>query len=173
MVSMEKKTLISHIWTDFHPHLFFNPHEYLLHTENWNSKTFVSKLFANGQFNIPEVYPYSIKKAETLYKQSFLQKLRSKIFEETYRENYNNWCIAHKEFRNTKIVHAHFGQTGIYLLPLLKKTNLPMVVSFYGVDGSWLLKEEKWVKGYQEMFQYTQAAVVLCEDVKKRLMNIG
>ena len=58
-------------------------------------------------------------------------------------------------------------------MPVVKKMKIPMVITIYGVDGSQMLKEPNWIKGYQEMFKYTSYIIVLCEEVKNRLVNIG
>lgn len=169
---MNEPIKVSHVWADFHPGLFAYPHEYLL-SKGWDSKTFASALIQKNSAPPEEFYAYSTKELEHVNEPGLARKVMNKFMEPFFWKLYNKWIGNHEAFKGTKIIHAHFGQIGVRILPLLERTNLPLVVSFYGVDGSRLLREPKWVDGYKKMFQYTGAAVVLCEEVKTRLMNIG
>lgn len=170
---MTQSIKVAHVWGEFHPGLFANPHDYLLSKPGWDSVTFASKLVQKNNSVPKQLYAYSTKTLEETNQQSFFQKATNKLRGSFYWSAYNNWILQQPSFKETQIIHAHFGQMGVRLLPLLKKTRLPLVVSFYGVDGSQLLLEKKWTDGYKKMFRCTKAAIVLCEEVKIRLQNIG
>ncbi len=70
---------------------------------------------------------------------------------------YFNQRIKHIKYiknNNCKLIHAHFGPSGIEVLPIAKKLNLPLIVSFHGYDASTLLKFEKYRVNLKTLFNY-------------------
>jgi colanic acid/amylovoran biosynthesis glycosyltransferase len=61
------------------------------------------------------------------------------------------------------IVHAHFGNNALRILPLVKELNLKLVVSFHGFDASKLLKDKNYTKHLPALFN-TCKKVILCAD---------
>lgn len=58
------------------------------------------------------------------------------------------------------IIHAQFGGNGIRILPVAKKLNLPLIVSFHGFDASKKLSSRSYRDGLKEVFDYASAIVV-------------
>jgi colanic acid/amylovoran biosynthesis glycosyltransferase len=170
---MDYKITVANIWTIYRPDNFYSPHEYLLQKDGWESKTFMKQFVANDECNIEDLYYISRTDHVNQIKVAIFERFANKVFEKKRRIAFNDWCLKHSAFRNVQIVHAHFGNTAFEILPLIKQTKLPLVITFYGVDGSKLLLEERWVKRYVEMFKYTSRTIVLCEEVKERLMQLG
>ncbi len=165
---------VAHIWGDFHPSLFANPHNYLLHKEGWDSCTFSSKLVCkDSNITFEKLYAYKNSTLKEVNNGSIINRIKLKIQSKFIWSKYNKWIEKNEAFKGASVIHAHFGQMGVHVLELVKKTKLPLIVSFYGVDGSMLLQEPKWVAAYKEMFAYTNYAIVLCQEVKDRLMKIG
>ena len=80
-----------------------------------------------------------------------------------------NSSISNKE--SFSLIHAHFGQNGVGALSLKKKLNIPLVTSFYGYDSgrlSYLFKPF-----YKELIINGDMFLVLSEDMKKDLLNLG
>ena len=74
----------------------------------------------------------------------------------------------------TKILHSHVGSTGWYNMPLVSKTKVKHIVTFYGFDLSRLPKVEPvWKQRYQELF--AEADLFLCEGPHMRecLIELG
>ncbi len=71
------------------------------------------------------------------------------------------------------IIHAHFGMAGAAVMGFVESLKVPLVVTFYGVDISYCLKFKYWVKRYQELFKRADILVVLCDEAKKQLVDIG
>ena len=49
----------------------------------------------------------------------------------------NDWISYYfsiKKLSNVVVIHAHMGQQGYYAIPLSRKLNIPLVVTFYGAD---------------------------------------
>jgi colanic acid/amylovoran biosynthesis glycosyltransferase len=61
-----------------------------------------------------------------------------------------------------QLVHSHFGQCGWAASNLVRKYNLKHIVSFYGLDLSYLPRaDRRWVTRYQRMSDLVD--LVLCE----------
>ncbi len=56
---------------------------------------------------------------------------------------------------NVQVIHAHFGPSGIEILPVARKLKIPLVVSFHGYDASFLLESETYKFGLRELFKYS------------------
>ncbi|GAH35667.1 unnamed protein product, partial [marine sediment metagenome] len=70
-------------------------------------------------------------------------------------------------------MHAHFGTEGYKLVDLRKKIDIPLVVSFYGVDASYCLQHPCWLARFRPMFKFADRLIVLCEEVKERFTRLG
>ena len=55
--------------------------------------------------------------------------------------------------KNFNLIHAHFGPSGIEILPLAKKLKLPLLVSFHGYDASSLLKSNIYIENLKKLLQ--------------------
>lgn len=76
--------------------------------------------------------------------------------------------------KNAQLLHAHFGFTGYGVLPLVKRTRLPLVTSFYGVDASKLPKKYPiWRKYYGDLFQYGTRFLVEGNHMGRQLIYLG
>lgn len=89
--------------------------------------------------------------AKTEDRHPFWQRLltRSQRFFPTY----SPWLWRQLRQHPPDILHAHFGPTGCLYLPLAKKLNRPLVVTFYGFDYQKLLHQRPvFRKKYRELF---------------------
>ncbi|MCS4116164.1 glycosyltransferase [Salinibacter ruber] len=71
------------------------------------------------------------------------------------------------------VVHAHFGQEGVFIAPVAKRLGRPLVVTFYGFDISSLPEEDGWAEAYREMWPLTDAVTVLSEEMKEAALELG
>lgn len=71
------------------------------------------------------------------------------------------------------IIHAHFGYDGFRMYRVAKKTNTPLVVSFYGSDVSRLPTEFGWKRRYRKLAQYGQKFVAASDFMKSQLIELG
>lgn len=72
-----------------------------------------------------------------------------------------------------RLLHAHFGPTGVQALPLARDLGLPLVTTFYGYDASALIRRPEWQKRYCTLSAGSAAIIVLCDEVKTRFERIG
>ncbi|MBE9209865.1 glycosyltransferase [Nostoc sp. LEGE 06077] len=82
---------------------------------------------------------------------------------------------------NPVLLHAHFGVCGALALPLIKALNLPMVVTFHGLDAT--MKDEYarresissrvYLKRREELKQDTELFITVSEFLKSELVHQG
>lgn len=71
------------------------------------------------------------------------------------------------------LIHAHFGHEGYYLLPVKKRTGMPLITTFYGFDMSILPRQEEWRRNYRELFEHGDIFLVEGSHMKRELVRIG
>ena len=71
------------------------------------------------------------------------------------------------------LLHAHFGMMAWKLLDVQRRTGLPMVVTFYGVDVSHCLVDPYWRPRIEQVVAAADRCIVLCEEAAERLVAIG
>ncbi len=71
------------------------------------------------------------------------------------------------------LIHAHFGQEGYRCLMARRKTGLPMVTTFYGLDVSALPMDPLWDGRFKRLF--AEGTLFLAEGphLAERLVGIG
>ncbi len=72
-----------------------------------------------------------------------------------------------------RVLHAHFGYTGHQLLPVRRRSGLPLVTSFYGEDASSLPDDPLWQRRYAQLFEEGDRFLVEGPAMRKRLIEIG
>jgi colanic acid/amylovoran biosynthesis glycosyltransferase len=99
-------------------------------------------------------------------------KILSKNYVIPSSRHLNYWETKLKE-NNCKLIHAHFGPAGLYVLPLAKKTRLPLVVTFHGFDISKLLNEKKYVKQLRMLFKDAAKIITVSEHFRRKVIELG
>ncbi len=74
---------------------------------------------------------------------------------------------------DASLMHAHSGMSGYKLSRQRKESGIPLVVTFYGNDVSYCLKERRWLKRYTELFKSGDIFIVLCNEARERLIRHG
>lgn len=72
------------------------------------------------------------------------------------------------------LLHAHFGPTGCLYLPLAKKLNRPLIVTFYGFDYSKLPNVRPvFREKYKQLFEEATAVIAASEVGCEKLESMG
>ncbi len=89
--------------------------------------------------------------------------------------DYISICFFEKVIKENdiKLIHAHFGTFAYKLIKLKKNVNIPLIVTFYGVDASHYIRIPSWRKKYKKMFTVGDKFIALCDEVKERFINCG
>jgi len=89
--------------------------------------------------------------AKTETQHPFWQRLLTRS--QRFFPSYSPWLWRQLRHHPPDILHAHFGPVGCLYLPLAKKLNRPLVVTFYGFDYQKLLHQRPvFREKYRELF---------------------
>lgn len=122
------------------------------------------------------LYPTPSNKIENYKSTDVIRPLYIKI-PKNYLLSINFYLLTHLIAKtlpkniNPKIIHAHFGQNGIASIKLKQKCKIPLVTSFYGYDAGRLGK--KFKPYYKKLIKYGDLFLVLSEDMKSDLLDLG
>jgi glycosyltransferase involved in cell wall biosynthesis len=70
------------------------------------------------------------------------------------------------------LIHAHFGNFGLDLLPLAKSLGIPMLVTFHGTDASNMLRTASYLRDLPELVEYADV-ITVSDDMATRLAVVG
>jgi colanic acid/amylovoran biosynthesis glycosyltransferase len=70
---------------------------------------------------------------------------------------------------NIEIIHAHYGLFGVRILPVAKKYQLPLIVSFHGYDASKSLRNVEYVNQLKSLFDYASCIVIVSNHMRHTL----
>ncbi|NGQ97310.1 colanic acid biosynthesis glycosyltransferase WcaL [Brevibacillus sp. SYP-B805] len=76
--------------------------------------------------------------------------------------------------QNISCLHARFGTAGVELLPVARKTRLPLIVSFHGFDATKQVNRSKRYRAQlRTLFRRSRAVTVVSRHMKRRLIRLG
>jgi len=75
--------------------------------------------------------------------------------------------------KKVDLIHAHFGNNGVYAVQLKKRTGIPLAVHLYGQDASRYLKIPKWLKAYSTLFNFADLIFVVSKDMLQDIQIAG
>jgi len=123
-----------------------------------NQKIFpYSPIYINDDFKITIIRQRVIRK---LYGNDYLLGSNPKL-SHAHKQYFINLFIKNK----INLIHAHFGPSALEILPVAKKIEIPLLVSFHGYDGSNLLRKSKYVKNLKKLLGY--ATVIFPSEFMK------
>jgi colanic acid/amylovoran biosynthesis glycosyltransferase len=71
-----------------------------------------------------------------------------------------------------RLIHAHFGLSGLEILPFAMKHGLPLLVTFHGYDASARLRKKGYCAQLRDLFRYAEC-IAVSRDMAQRLKSIG
>ncbi len=82
---------------------------------------------------------------------------------------------TYREIRKHRVsvLHSHFGFTGFDVLPVKRRSGLPMVTTFYGYDVSVLPRHEEWRHNFSRLFRDGEVFTAEGPVMKSRLVELG
>jgi colanic acid/amylovoran biosynthesis glycosyltransferase len=75
--------------------------------------------------------------------------------------------------RDPAMMHIYFGNTGVHLLPLIRKWDRPCLVSFHGMDVQNRPKEKGYEQRLRELLQLVPLVLVRSQSIGDRLQQLG
>jgi len=140
------------------------------------SETFIDRLVRNHQDFVPSVLCYNAKsftEGLPIYKspqKGVARLINLSAFHLNLPLPYYTTTIQQLQ---PHVIHAHFGYDAYKLIGPARKSNVPLVVSFYGSDVSRLPKEFGWKKRYRKLAEEGSHFIAATEFMKEQLENLG
>lgn len=164
---------IVHIWKEFFPGQFIEPHRYLLEQPEWRSRVIAAEGINTETSDMPGLSCFTTWSLERWRTPTQWGRAVARLTQPLFWNRYNRFCSEHlKQFR-PDIIHAHFGTTAVRVLPALEARLEPLIVTFYGVDASAALQDPRWAEGFRRLFRRSTRVIGLCESVRQRLIEAG
>lgn len=148
---------------------------YLFHTGSWvysqikGLSSFEHYVFTQRSENL-EQFPL-----ENIYAANDLVPVK-KFINKIYRrvtDRYGLFYSGYLNKINPTLLHAHMGYEAARWLDFVKKTNIPLITTFYGQDVSQLGRIEKWQRRYLELFEHGTKFLAEGSYLKKQLVDLG
>ncbi len=98
--------------------------------------------------------------------QQFLNGVSKYFRSDSYFE-----CVMKRE--RVQLIHAHFGDAGLKMLPIKKRLNLLLVTSFYGYDATRLAQDPEYRRAYQQLFEEGDVFLAEGNCMKEKLIRLG
>ncbi|MCD6398575.1 MAG: glycosyltransferase [Candidatus Aenigmarchaeota archaeon] len=158
----------------------FRPTETFIYNYLTSFRQTLPICFAHKRIN-DDRFPYTNPVIE-IYKWNKLSKyfqITRHFFLKSFTDRYPrlkfDTSLTLKKIReyDVKVLHAHFGYSGPEVLPIKRKTNLPLVTTFYGQDVSEMAEMERWKKAYAQLFREGDLFLVEGPHMRNRLLEIG
>lgn len=74
--------------------------------------------------------------------------------------------------QQVRLIHAHFGPSGVEIFPIAREFGIPLLVTFHGYDISSLLRNKGYVSDLGRMFQYAHT-ISVCQAFEPALLRMG
>ena len=74
---------------------------------------------------------------------------------------------------NARLLHIFFGHIAVHLLPLIRESTPPTVVSFHGADVLVDMHKPAYRRATQEMFDAVKLVLVRSESLRRGVIDLG
>ena len=101
-----------------------------------------------------------------------LNKLNKNVLKR--KNNYfgNHGISEYLKKNKIDIVLANYGISGVKLMPICEKLNLPLIVHFHGFDASHKPTLRKYQSDYLALFNYAKAIIAVSHDMAEALIRM-
>lgn len=167
-----QRLIVAHAWDTYVGTVRRDLHSELRQRSDVVSRQYVRRLEATGSPLPPDTVALGVVPARAASR-SFVARLRGRLAREVSTLRY--LALLDRSLRRDRpdVLHAHFGTMGWRVSRLAERHRLPLVISFYGVDVSQIVRERQWRRRYAVMFRRAAHLVVLCDEARDRLVTLG
>lgn len=148
--------------------------------KNAYSETFIqfhrTRLNANVFYLYNEPLPRNSEDNKLSINYNLFNRLRRKIYKLFFNSHLSfhekaigNYFVRH----DIKVVLAEYGMTGVAMLKICSKLNIPLIVHFHGLDAymKTILKENE--ASYKKLFKQAAYIVAVSNDMVQQLKRLG
>jgi glycosyltransferase involved in cell wall biosynthesis len=121
-------------------------------------------------------FPLSNRKIQVRRRKNVADRIVTAIRKRIFNVHYRFSVSSEQEVKHLlkteryDVIHAHFGFNALLMYPLAKALNIPLVITFHGLDASpeWL-KKKQYREKLQAMLDYASAIIVVSPHMKDTL----
>jgi colanic acid/amylovoran biosynthesis glycosyltransferase len=95
------------------------------------------------------------------------------LFPKIYHEIYTNFLASFLKNQQIDTLLANYGPMGVALLDACERVNVKLFVHFHGFDASEYKTLDDYKDRYKTLFQKVEGVIVVSNDMKKQLLNLG
>ena len=150
------------------PYLFATAswiHAQLVHLRRYRPIVITDSTANQELFPFEPVYPYAAL--------SFPRKAYFSLSERRLHGALDQFMERVLRRERSVALHCHFGQAGVALLEIKRRTRLPMATAFYGADASELARDPAWRRQYAALFAEGNVFLVEGPAMRQRLIALG
>lgn len=163
---------ITHIWLDYSPNLFDRAHPLCL-SHGLDSEVVCLAFIDNGAMPLPGTFFVRKRDPAESNSRSLIHRVIRRLRRPIDTARFARLIKARIQAFRPDVLHLHFGTTAAVLENLGALPDLPMVVSFYGVDVSQSLRDPNILRAYRSIFLKAGVLHVLCDEAQHRLVSAG
>jgi colanic acid/amylovoran biosynthesis glycosyltransferase len=124
-----------------------------------------------------DLFPFSYPLVEILSRNLWSRGsrwIKQHIFSQQIPRDYDvSKTYEALEKYDVQVLHAHLGFTGVRILPVKHKADLPLITTFYGVDISAKARVPEWRRKYLQLFNEGELFLVEGPFMQEQLLNLG
>jgi len=108
-----------------------------------------------------------------LKKENYFNRFLLKILNKVNADINKKAIIAYCNKNKIKAILAHYGPTGLSMIKISQKTNIPLFVYFHGYDVYRSKELKSYGKHYHKLFAQATGLFVVSQHMKQELMSMG
>jgi colanic acid/amylovoran biosynthesis glycosyltransferase len=128
------------------------------------------------RFENQDRFPVDVAKVPLRPYRNILDMLITKVLRKLSGQHYGmsflNQRFVSQLIKENKrdLIHAHFGPSGIDILPVARQLNVPVVASFHGIDAApAMLDNKEYERKVQDLISYASAVIIVSPHFKDTL----
>ncbi|SEM81111.1 Glycosyltransferase involved in cell wall bisynthesis [bacterium A37T11] len=113
---------------------------------------------------------FKLKNKTLIYRKYYglLDRIILKIYRDLFKDNYRLSPNTVRKIKNflksekVRFIHAHFGPVALKILPIAKALNIPLLVTFHGIDATEVfLKDNIYKYKLKELYSYCEKIFIV------------
>jgi len=163
---------VMHLWQDYSPNLFDKSHPLCL-AHGLGSEIVCQSFIENGAEPLPATYFVRKRDPSESNSSAIFTRLVRRLRRPLDTLRFANLTRTRVAAFHPDVLHVHFGTTAAALEKVGALPNVPMIISFYGVDVSESLRDASTLNAYRSIFSKAGVLHVLCDEASNRLVAAG
>lgn len=120
-------------------------------------------------FPFERVYPCGKGYPGKVYNRILRMTTKRPLWSTKKQHNYWSRILSDNGIR---LIHAHFGHFALDILPVARSLQIPLLVTFHGIDASKMLNDRSYARELKTLFDYAHV-ITVSKNMFERLIDYG